>query len=491
LQHRARLAFLERKRKAELKRMSTKDVPIQADEEDIEAYLYVPISIAPGTEANNISQKDLCSAKIQKFQGGSLELYCRWMMDMQELFTARDCDDILDLEHVEQQLKLYKTTLTGPAMDAFTTALKHKNEVNQARQDRQEEKLSQAMVMVRALNELGLRIFGKGKAALRRQRRYRLTNLPTIEVPVQEYCDRLLQMSMCLQFFPVETINIRELNPSSFPKTFDDSKLMEALEHAAPDEWKAELKKQHITNFNSLNNMKWHYKDIQDAGKDLAKSSRNGRGNTSREDDESQLPRNRQSHSQNCKCKGKEPSNKKSRRNIGERNKRKEVCEHCRKGHDSKDCWELPENQDKHPDWWRPPEKRGYHNDNQGMRNKKEKMEQSHKIELSKEAFARLVRDAKKGRKKNSMEADNSKDDTDSIRNTVKYYENMRKSHSNNSNGSESPYSLFPFYVPAKNDGPPKGQKYTAEIIVEVRDKNRAMVPIRALLTRAPAQHLY
>jgi hypothetical protein len=160
-------------------------------------YYYVPISIAPGAEANNISQKDLCSAKIQKFQGGSSELYCRWRMDMQELFTARDFDDILDLEHVEQQLKLYKTMLTGPAMGAFTTALKHKNEVNHARQDRQEDKLSQAVVMARALNnKLGLRIFGKGEEALRRQRRYMLTNLPTIEVPVQEDCNRLCQMSM-------------------------------------------------------------------------------------------------------------------------------------------------------------------------------------------------------------------------------------------------------------------------------------------------------
>jgi hypothetical protein len=59
-----RLAFLERKGKTELKRMGTKDVPILfwkkvrqqgADEEDTEAYLYVPISIAPGAEANDIS----------------------------------------------------------------------------------------------------------------------------------------------------------------------------------------------------------------------------------------------------------------------------------------------------------------------------------------------------------------------------------------------------------------------------------------------------
>jgi hypothetical protein len=77
-----RLAFLERKRKAELKRMGTKEVPILfwtqvpqqgADEEDTEAYLYVPISIAPGAKAKDISRKDLCSAKIQKFQGGSPE----------------------------------------------------------------------------------------------------------------------------------------------------------------------------------------------------------------------------------------------------------------------------------------------------------------------------------------------------------------------------------------------------------------------------------
>jgi hypothetical protein len=79
--------------------------------------------------------------------------------------------------------------------------------------------LSQAVVMARAFNELGLRIFGKCEEALRCQRRYMLTNLPTIEVPVQEYCDRLLQMSIWLQFFPVETINIRELNPLPFPKT--------------------------------------------------------------------------------------------------------------------------------------------------------------------------------------------------------------------------------------------------------------------------------
>jgi hypothetical protein len=142
----------------------------------------------------------------------------------------------------------------------------------------------------------------------------------------------------------------------------------------------------------------------------------------------------------------------------------------------------LPENKDKRPDWWRPPAKRGNHNANRGRRNKKEKTEQSHKIELSKEAFARLVRDAKKGREKNGMEAVTSNDDMDSIRDTVQYYKNMRKSHSNNSNGSESPYSLFPFYVPKKNDEPPKGQKYTAEIIVEVCNKNGATVPIRALL---------
>jgi hypothetical protein len=186
--------------------------------------------------------------------------------------------------------------------------------------------------------------------------------------------------------------------------------------------------------------MKWRYKNIQDAGKDLAKSSRNNKGNTSREDDESQLPRNRQSRSQNRNRKSKEqkrgrgsPRNKKSRRiNNGERNKHKDGCKHCGGRPDSKDCWELTENKDKRPDWWRPPEKRGNHNNTRGKRNKKEKTEQSNKIKLSKEAFVRLVCDAQKGCKNKSMEADNSKDDMDSIRNTAKYYKNMHKSHSNN-----------------------------------------------------------
>jgi hypothetical protein len=46
------------------------------------------------------------------------------------------------------------------------------------------------------------------------------------------------------------------------------------------------------------------------------------------------------------------PATKKSRRiNNGERNKHKDGCEHWGGRHDSKDCWELPENKDKRPDW--------------------------------------------------------------------------------------------------------------------------------------------
>jgi hypothetical protein len=150
-------------------------------------------------------------------------------------------------------------------------------------------------------------------------------------------------------------------------------------------------------------------------------------------------PRNRRSRSQNQRRGRGSPSNKKSRRiNNGEHNNHKDGCEHCGGRHSSKDCWELTENKDKRPDWWRPPGKRGNHNNNQGKRNKKEKTEQSNKIELSKEAFVRLVRDAQKGREKNGMEANNSEDDMDSIGKMTQYYENMRKSHSNNSNDSDS-----------------------------------------------------
>jgi hypothetical protein len=156
------------------------------------------------------------------------------------------------------------------------------------------------------------------------------------------------------------------------------------------------------------------------------------------EDDESQLaPRNRQSEEQK-RGRG-SPSNKKSRRiNNGEHNNHEDGCKHCGGRHNSKNCWELTENKDKRPDWWKPPEKRGNHNNNQGKHNKKEKTEQSNKIELSKEAFVRLVRHAQKGREKNGMEADNSEDDTNSIGGTAQYYENKRKSHSNNSNDSDS-----------------------------------------------------
>jgi hypothetical protein len=236
---------------------------------------------------------------------------------------------------------------------------------------------------------------------------------------------------------------------------------MEALEHAAPEDWKAELKKQHITNFTSLNAMTWRYRDIQDAGEDLAKSDKHGQDDSSQSDDGSQHPRNRRSHTHKRKPGNKQrgsgspsededgkgsPSNKKHRRNNGDHNKQKgrDKCEHCGGRHKSKDCWELPENKDNRPEWWpRAKDKKDQSNgkSKRGKGNnheKKAKLEQSNKIELSKEAFARLVRDAKRGREQNAYKLNVSEEETESVRDTKEYYENMRKSHGNISSDSES-----------------------------------------------------
>jgi hypothetical protein len=197
---------------------------------------------------------------------------------------------------------------------------------------------------------------------------------------------------------------------------------MQALEHAPPENWKAELKKHHITTFASLNAMTWRYKDIQDAGEDLAKSDKHGQDDSSQSDDGSQPPRNRRSRTRKRKAEDKQrgsgspfendqngkdsPSHKKTRRNNGDHNKRngRDSCEHCGGRHNSKDCWELPEKTDKLPEWWRATDRKDQSNgkSKRGKGNnhkKKAKLEQSNKIELSKEAFAHLVRYAKTPRK--------------------------------------------------------------------------------------------
>jgi hypothetical protein len=253
-----------------------------------------------------------------------------------------------------------------------------------------------------------------------------------------------------------------ELDPLPFPRKLNDSELMEALEHAAPEDWKAELKKQHITTFTSLNAMTWRYRDIQDAGEDLAKSDKHGQDEPWQSEDGSQPPRNRRSRTRKRKTGDKQrgsgspsendqngkgsPSNKKHRRNNGDRNKRngRDSCKHCGERHNSsKDCWELLEIKDKHPEWWRATDKKDQSNgkSKRGKGNNHEKtakLEQSNKIQLSKKAFARLVRYAKRGREQNAHDWDNSEEETESVRDTLAYYENMRKSHGTISSDSDS-----------------------------------------------------
>ena len=204
-------------------------------------------------------------------------------------------------------------------------------------------------------------------------------------------------------YFPVETTNITALDPSPFPKPLDDQQLMEAMEHAAPATWKAKLKEQHVTRFDSFQAMRARYKDIQDAGEVLNQERKMDR-----------VPKDRDEDRQSKKRATPDPKERRSR-NRGRANKDSRTkkhkggdaptCKHCgRIGHDSDDCWTLEKNKKNRPDTRddrKPAATKSVRFNDKDK--KKDKKEQSNMIELTRSQFGKLVRDARRGKKRPSI----------------------------------------------------------------------------------------
>jgi hypothetical protein len=209
------------------------------------------------------------SKKVYLFQGGSPEQYCRWRRTMQEVFASRDCDDLADLEHIEQQVKLFKATLTGRSQDTFTSTPSNRRRMKMLREKLQERhsRALRCRCSRPSMSWLAMHCFTDGEEAPGLQKQYMLNKLPSIEMPpVQEWCDCLLQINLWLPYFPVKTDSILAWDPSPVPKQLDDQQLLEAMDQAVAAIWKAQLKAQHVTSFNSFQAMKARrYKDIQSA----------------------------------------------------------------------------------------------------------------------------------------------------------------------------------------------------------------------------------
>jgi hypothetical protein len=215
--------------------------------------------------------------------------------------------------------------------------------------------------VARALNEVALRTFKQGKKAYQIQRRYLRTRIPIGTMDVREYTDRLDDINSWLKYFPVETNTI--VGDESFPKPMGKEELMDLLHFAQPIEWNIRaLQQANEGFFDSLEDMQLAYSLYQDADKlvaqveklNLAKKpnqddgNNHGKGNRNSRKRGKRTGGNRDENAQENKTSNKKQCTPKHKESDAEK------CPHCGRVHKKpwSECWSLPANKDKKPEWF-------------------------------------------------------------------------------------------------------------------------------------------
>ena len=369
-----------------------------------------------------------------------------------------------------------------------------------------------AVLLARALNEVALRIFKYGKDAYKIQRRYMRTRIPIGNMEVRDYTDRLDTISSWLKYFPVET-NTIDGSADDHPSPLEEDELMDLLHFAQPVEWNIRsLQQGNHGFFESLDDMKSYYTLYQEADKlqvevdNVLGSNKhqgngnhgrngNGNGNGGRKRKQGRRGKKKDDESIDANRTNKKPQASKKQ---GGGNTKK-ACPHCGKFHKLpwSECWALPANKDKKPEWFTP-------NAGKSKQQTTNAIEEGHTL-IKSSLLQKLVKQASKRKAKlviaDSDEEDSftahvaelriDSDDEDSFTAHVAeqtgigldYMEELRNSsNTKHNNTNTDAYSLFPFHTPTPPAKRSKSIHYTAEVIVELVDCEGQVVPVRALL---------
>ena len=465
---------------------SSKDADSSDDEETGKVTLYTKIDPNGDLEDGN-----KISHKVPRYKTGTPEEFCAWRTAVQEFFKTNGTPN-----DAGYQLSIYRSLFSGAALETFQKAF---NRESKANDDKPINKRKDLMVLLdRAINEVALRVFKQGKEAYKIQRRYLRMRIPIGAMDVREYTDRLDDINGWLQYFPVDTNKIVGRNGNGdFHRPLDDDELMDLLHFAQPVEWNIRnLQQGNNGFFSSLDAMKEAYAMYQDADKlvatmDKLKLNNNNKGNGDNKHRQGGNPKKRRrgrrrsrgrDDDSNDSSKGQAKKKKTNNQNKGAGKAKGDKCPHCGRHHAKpfSECWTLPANKDKRPEWFTIPGKSQKQNSN---------TIQESPVLIQPSMLKKLVQKAAaQPRKRTVIEDSDGEDDSFAAfvaRETGigEYMEELRNNSSNNESKEESSgYSLFPFHTPEPEPKHSKSAHYTAEIIVQLVDGEGQLVPIRALL---------
>ena len=388
------------------------------------------------------------------------EDFCKTMAHVDGICTATNHEN--DFEHF---IKLLQLMMDTDNTEKFQEVLADLNAYNAELDDPVEEAELKKMV----LNQFSREFFGDYQNCYRKQHRY----LKKCVIPkgwtVKQFITRLQTVGKYMAYFAYDE--------EHFPDGHDAMKevdLMDIIDYAAKPTWHAQMKRDNKTvdSFASVGKLKEYFIRLEE-------SEQMDGTNQPDTPEQKSVPRKRKDRSDS-------KENVPNKRNGGKK------CTHCGKpGHLDSKCWELEANKESRPKFWKSVKKSGETTRvATAPENPSSKRARVFKDITNNKTVnpSEQVNSMKDNRPKRKMEATTEHESVD-FESMCPMKAMLTKNDSSSDNESSTSdfdgYSteyLNPFFNREELHKKAKVGHYTAEIVVEILDRNNKLVPMRALL---------
>ena len=451
--------------------------------------------------------------QIELFNGGSAEDWVIYREDLADTLKRHAvCKSDITL------MNLLQATMTGQAQQVLHDIETAQTELNESRG--RAEKYDEETLANDIVNSLAQHYFSANgmnwKQAYRSQKRYLRNNLFMGTKDPAKFIDRMIKINNYFQYFPVEDVVKEKKGRTKLPEEelVDIIDATKRLYYAAEDLSRGFNSADLVT----IAQMKNHFQQLYTSEKAMASLTKTMPKN---DDDDSTSKKKKSNKSKGKNKNGTKPYNKKKK------------CKHCGLPHDSESCWELPENANDRPANYVPGKYKNGKKDKQNSYASQQKWQQEYntKLETIMTMMQEKAAPRKKKRKIKQICSDDSSED-DVVRKNMFDCMSVTSVGSENSHNSLNPFPVnmshedldrlsddemekllqqendnyssmidkdkdeysetsdMIYYTanPIRNSvaqRAPKRHKsvhYTADIVVEIEDRDGHRVPIRALL---------
>ena len=443
---------------------------------------YITLNLLVDKDAAADDEDNKASIKFKRFRKGTPEEWCDFRYRADEFFKQKDIT-----EDPDKQEHYYRSMFEGTAAKDFERAIEYWRGKAAAAND---DILTDEVILARALNEVALKVFAYRDWSAPIQRRYMRQRIPIGDTPIHQYVDRLVEINDFLQYFPIGSDYIKNVG-SDVANKLDEEELKDLLHWSQPAWWvSSQLRNNQYGFYQDLTEMTQAFHGLQRAdendihAEERAKPTNgNGRekshgnpnsGNNSHGQKRSRSRNKRGQQSSSSTTKKNENGQKKQRLDKdGNPYKR---CDNCGKFH-KPPCHAPPKNKATSKD-----------TKSKSPSPTQTPVMESH-ILIKKSLLRALTKKASvSAPKRKVIESDSDEDINDNyVAELRAKLGNLDGSDTNVSNNSSSesvePYSLYPVSFPEPAPTLAKRHKqlhYTAEVIVEITNREGERVPVSA-----------